>query len=348
MISFRPAMQALHRMLGGSLPDLEMAAVDRWVIAPATIRHVPPAVFLPGQLDRMRGVAFGTVAEIVQSLRGAFDSHEAETLGFSLREADLVDGVIYAARGIRNLRQRRRRLPAYVRPTEIATGALYESWVGNRWFGNWLSDDCLTYALAADHGAPVTTAPSPDGHGPSYEAKLGLRPRRITTAHFRELIFFRDQSHNAGKVARAGRLRQRLMHGRSPAGSHAGVFLLRGESGERRLLANERAIADTLARRHGFTVVDPQACSVDQIVDVCAGARVVIGVEGSHLVHALMIMPRDAVLLVIQPPDRVVSVLKMITDREGQTFAFVVGEGSSRAFAASVDEIDRTLDMVVH
>ena len=348
MISFRPTMQALHKVFGRSLPDVELAAVDRWVIAPATIRHVPPAIFLPGQLDRMRGVAFGSVDEILHSLHGAFDAHEPETLGFHLREADLVDGVLYAARGIRNLRRRRRRRPAYLRPAEIATGALYESWVGNRWFGNWLSDDCLTYALAADYGEPVTTAPCTQGHMRSYEAKLGLQPRRVTSAHFSELIVFRDLGHNAGKAARADRARQRLMTGRAPATPHPGVFLLRGEAGERRMLANERAVADTLARRHGFTVVDPLACSVDGIVDVCAGARVVIGVEGSHLVHALMVMPRTATLLVIQPPDRVVSVLKMITDREGQTFAFVIGEGSSSAFAASVDEIDRTLDMVLH
>ncbi len=347
MISFRPTVQALQKVFGRSRPDLEQAAIDRWVIAPATTRHIPPARFLPGQLDRLRGVAFGTIDEILHGLHGAFDSNEGETLGFRLRGADLVDGVLYAARGSRDLRQRRRRLPAYVRPTEIANGALYESWVGNRWFGNWLSDDCLTYALAAQFGAPVTTSPCSTGHVPSYEAKLGLQPERITLAHFDELIFFRDVSQNAGKAARADRVRQRLTAGLTAGQPHPGVFLLRGETGDRRMLANEHAIADGLAHRHGFTVIDPLESSVDEIVGACASARVVVGVEGSHLVHALMVMPRDATLLVIQPPDRVVSVLKMITDREGQTFAFVIGQGSSNAFAASLDEIVRTLDMAV-
>lgn len=338
-------MQAMNRALGRSPADLELAATERWTIAPPTIRKVPPARSLPGQLDRLRGVAFGTVEEIVHSLRGGFDTHEPETLGFRVRGADLVDGVLYAARGVRHLRPRDRRAPAYLTPARIATGALYESWVGNRWFGNWLSDDCLTYSLAARFGTPVTTSADLSGHRRAYEAMLGIHPERITSAHFEELIFFRDLSHNAGKAVRAAQARRRLIGRRPEAAPLPGVFLLRGDTGEQRVLTNERAIAEGLAIRRGFEVIDPASASVDRIVDACSRARVVAGVEGSHLVHGLVVMPRDATLLVIQPPDRVVSVLKMMTDREGQTFAFVVGKGSLQAFEASLDEIERTLDL---
>jgi hypothetical protein len=58
-----------------------------------------------------------------------------------------------------------------------------------------------------------------------------------------------------------------------------------------------------------------------------------------------MLMPADACLLVLQPPSRVVSVLKMLTDLQGQTFAFIVGEGSSEEFTLNWRELDATLDL---
>ncbi|WP_245571232.1 hypothetical protein [Neorhizobium alkalisoli] len=50
--------------------------------------------------------------------------------------------------------------------------------------------------------------------------------------------------------------------------------------------------------------------------------------------------------MVIQPPDSVVSVLKTTTDRQGQNFAFVVGEGDQNSFVADVNDIERTLDLL--
>lgn len=341
-------MQALYRTFGGSLPDVTDAASERWVIAPASRRHVPPATFLPGQLDRLRGAAFGTVPEVVRSLRGAFDTLEPETMGYRLSGADLIDGVLYAKGSVRNLRRRHRRLPAYRRPTELARGALYESWVGNRWFGNWLSDDCLTYALATQFGVPVTTSTAATGHRAVYAAMLEMTAAPVARVHFEELILFGDSSHNIGKAARADGARRRLTEHLPDGPAHPGVFLLRGASGERRMLVNEAAIAEALVLHRGFTVIDPASASVDRIVAACAHARVVIGVEGSHLVHGLMVMPPKATLLTLQPPDRVVSVLKMITDRQDQRFAFVIGTGSTDAFEVPWGEIERTLDMALN
>lgn len=346
MISFHPGIQALRKAFGRPWPDLEAAATDRWTIAPAVRRHVAPARFLPGQLDRVRGVDFGSRDEIVASLRGGFDCTESETLGFRLRNVELADGVLYAPGAVRHLRRRRRRSPIHHTPTEVTRGALYESWVGNRWFGNWLLDDCLTYRLAERFGTPVTTTPRGAGHMARYERLLGIDPKRVDSVRFDELIIFGDMPHNHGKARRADQLRTRLTGAVRPE-PHPGVFLLRGEYGERRVLRNERAIAETLRRERGFRILDPMNATVDELIAACAGAQVVAGVEGSQLVHGLMVMPRDAVLFVIQPPDRVLSVLKMTTDRQGQVFAFVIGEGSTDGFTARWDEIDRTLDMAL-
>lgn len=340
-------MEAVDKALGRSRPDLEAAATERWTIAPTTNRYVRPARFLPGQLERIRHAEFGSIREVVRDFRGGFNACQQPTLGFRLKHVDLVDGVLYAARGTRHLRPRRQRFPAYRPPAEVASGALYESWVGNRWFGNWLFGDCVTYALADRFGAPVTTMAGASEHMRHYERLLGIAPRRVDSAHFDELILFRDAGDSADKLARSDRVRRALVGATEPA-AHPGVFLLRRDSGARRILRNEAAIAEALQARRGFTIIDPLVTSVDRIIAACAGARIVAGIEGSHLVHGLMTMPQDAALFTIQPPDRACSVLKMVTDRQQQTFAFVVGAGHCGDFSASWNEIDRTLDMALN
>ncbi|MFO1105124.1 MAG: glycosyltransferase family 61 protein [Amaricoccus sp.] len=331
----------------GLLPqELESTAIDRWEVAPSERIFIPPAIRLPGQMERIRGTEFGTVEAVMRDLRGGFEAEMGQTLGFRLTGVDLVDGVLYGAQAVKHLRPRERLMPAYLVPTEVTRGAMYESWVGNRWFGNWLSDDCLTYPLAAAYGDPVTSSLVRTGHVPDYEDRLGIEPRRIDRVHFEELILFRDTAHNASRRARADSFRARLIGGREPE-RHPGVFLLRGGTGAERILMNERAIAERLAAEHGFRVLDPSTAPLSKIVEACGGASIVAGVEGSHLVHGLMLMPRKATLMVVQPPERAVSVLKMITDRQGQRYAFVVATGDGVRFSAEWSEIVRTVDLIL-
>lgn len=344
-ICFNPGIAALRRAFGRPSADLETVAAECITIAPSIRTYIPPARFLPGQLDRLRGVAFAPQGEVVDSLRGDFECDQPATLALCFRHVDLFDGVLYCGGATRHLRIREHRAPAYRRPTELVQGALYESWGGNRWFGCWLADDCLTYTLAERFGTPVTTSQA-TGHATDYAARLGLAPRHVRDVHFDELILFSDLAQNPHKARRAITAREKLVADRQHH-RHPGVFLLRGKGGEQRKLLNERAIAERLARDRGLRVVDPSASTLDEIIDACAGADVVAGLEGSQLVHGLITMPDDAVMLAIQPPDRVVSFLKMSTDRQGQAYAFVIGEGDSDGFTANVDEIERTLDLAM-
>ncbi len=320
--------------------------MERWTISPGGRRFVPPAKFLAGQLERILGTEFGSIEDVVRDLRGGHESPDEDTLGFRVKDVDFVDGVLYGPGCIRHLRQRSRWRPWYRVPAETLSGALYETWIGNRWFGSWLMEDCVSYELARGHGLPVTTAPlSAQVHVSDYEQKLDMNPLRVSAAHFDELIVFRDSAGNQGKRLRAQQMRDRLVSNVSYK-SHPGVFILRGQSGDRRVLLNEMALAHQLAVRRGFQVLDPMVSSVDEIIEACAGARVVTGVEGSQLVHGLVCMPPDAALMVIQPPHRVVSVLKLVTDRQGQMFGFVVASGGHDEFTVDPDEVERTLDLL--
>ena len=90
----------------------------------------------------------------------------------------------------------------------------------------------------------------------------------------------------------------------------------------------------------------PARTDVATIVKTCAGARVVVGVEGSGLAHGILGLAPGGSLLVLQPPDRFVTVYKNTVEREGQHFAFVVGQPRGDGFYVDPAEVERTLDLL--
>lgn len=340
----RPGYSALRRLVGLPSPDILEAAQDRWVLAEGTPLEVRKAKCLPGQLDRITGSDSGTVQQVIRDFIGGFESPQLPTIAFQLRDIALVGGVLYSGTAFRQLRHSAPRLTASLKQNVTPDAALYESWLGNRNFGAWLSDDCLTYRLAEFYGHPVATQAA-TGQKSEYERKLGMAAARLPDTWFAELTLFDDTSHNDNKRFRATDLRRRLI-GDEPT-RHSGVFLLTGSTGACRELANERAVAEQLVKKRGFRVIDPSTASLPEILEACAGAQVVAGVEGSYLTHGLMVMPPEARLLVIQPPTKAGSALKMITDRQGQDYSLVIGSkgrGGS-VFTADFHEIERTLDL---
>lgn len=346
MQGLRPIANKLRRMAGVNAPALTDLACERWQISPAELREVPPAICLPDQVERITRTEFAPRDAVLEALEGDPARHVRATVGYQLRDVDLVDGVLYAGASEMHLRQRERSPLFKRRPQRHVSGAIYETWVGNRWFGNWLLDDCLTYRLAEETGHPVASTPQHGGHVPRYEDLLDMRPEHIGDVHFDELFLFDDQHDNAGRVARARDMRRRLMSGRNPE-PNPGVFLYRGHSGDARILENEDEIAENLESQHGFRIMEPEDHSADELLDACGGARVVAGVEGSHMAHGVAAMPPGAALLTLQPPDRVTTALKSLTDRWQQRFALLIGTGTAQGFQVCWTEIQQTLALIL-
>ncbi|MDB6176162.1 glycosyltransferase family 61 protein [Paracoccus sp. Z330] len=341
----RPIANKFCRMVGLPRPELIDLAVETWEISPAETRAVPAAICLPGQTDRIMQTEFAPREAVLDALNGQPAEHVPATMGYRLRDIDFVDGVLYSGRAEMHLRPRRKSHLHHHRPQKAVSGALYESWVGNRWFGNWLLDDCSSYRLAESFGQPVTSAPVKAGHVPRYEELLSINPTRIGDVHFDELILFDDHHNNASRIARAQDMRKRLMAGRDVAPC-PGVFLYRGHSGDARILENEDEIAEKLESQYGFRVLFPEDHSVDDLVLACANAGIVAGIEGSQLTHGVAVMPPNATLLTLQPPDRATTALKSMTDRFQQRFALIVGQGRAGAFRIDWAEMQATLDLI--
>jgi hypothetical protein len=336
---------------------LQSVAAKTWEIAPGEIAIAPPAFYLPGQLDRVTGWAgdlFYPFEHPRRTMEGVGEVQHGPTRAYLLKDVWLIDGALYKGNAKSALSPRSKWLPRIRVENEIDRGAMYCTSGGNKWFGSWLMDDCITYPLACNEGIPVTTAQSANLvstsrtgilHAPGYEQWLGMKPFRVRDAFFRELVIFDDLCQNRNKHLRFRAMGEKLLS-HVEYNEHPGVFILRGGTGELRLLRNELELAEYLRVRRGFRVIDPAKSDVPTIVAACAGARTVIGIEGSHLIHGVNVLQPGGSLLVLQPPNRFLCFFKYLTDRDHQNFAFVVGSPDGDGFRIDPEEVERTLDLL--
>jgi hypothetical protein len=342
----RALLQVSHLLRSGLRPDsvrsIEHAATRTWQLAPGTTRRRPRAYFLDGHIERIRGWAFFD-HHPRHEIEAGVEEHHGPTSVALIEDAWLLDGVLYKGNACAHLRPRTTRWPQLEIDRELDIAAIYCTAQGARWFGSWLIDDCACYPLAAREGPPVTTDLPLSPHMRQYEARFGMKPDRLRNAYLRRALIFDDVGQNHDKHARFRGIAERATP--KGAATHPGVFLLRGGSGQRRILRRERELADQLQRTRGLKVIDPMAGDLSAIAEACAGAQLIVGVEGSHLFHALVFSPPGARILVLMPPTRFSSVVKHIADRDGYPFGFVVGLQEGEDFTIAPDEVERTIDL---
>mgnify|MGYP000903374773 FL=1 len=347
MYSLRPITNRLSRLFGAGAGEFLATATERWEISPAESVAIAPGIWLPDQAEHIARTEFGEIGDILAQMQGDPQEWTPATMGYRLRDVDFVDGVLYARGARLDLRERKGGGwgLGYPRPQASVSGAMYESWIGNRWFGNWLLNDCLAYRLAEAAGRPVTSAPVRHGHIAGYERLLGMTPERIGDVHFDELILFDDLHNNSGRMARAQENRARVLAGRD-CKPLPGVFIFRGRSGDARILENEAEIAERLEVDYGFRTLYTDRDDAGAIAEAVGGTGLVLGVEGSQLAHGVVALRPGGTVLTIQPADRVTTSLKLLTDCWRQQYAMVVGDGPASGYRVDWDQLRRTLDLI--
>lgn len=340
-----PLRYAALRLIGATGAALSDVARRRWVVHPAVTERRPPALFLDGQLDRVVAVQEETTLafELARVLGGEVE-HVA-TMAYDLADATIVGGSIYAGRARVRLLPTPF-LPAALRPVEdeLDRAALDCTYVGNRYFGHWLLDDCPLHLLAREHAPPVGVARPAYAHEDDYLRLWGFTTRRTASARVRTLTVFQDHGQNPSKRSRLERLRAPVL-GRVPSRTWPGVYLRRGRSGVQRLLINEDEIEARLSRR-GFGIIDAETTSVREILAACAGTRAVVGVEGSQMAHALLgLAAPGGIVVALQMPWRFNNLFKDLADCLGFRYAFVVGTRDPGGFRVDPEELERTLDL---
>jgi capsular polysaccharide biosynthesis protein len=222
---------------------------------------------------------------------------------YQLRDAILLDGVVFANGTRIPYVLAREKLARYRIETTFSAAAIPSSVVGNRYFGHFIMDDACTALLALGY-APfcfVASDTPRSAHQERYLNIYGIPYQEARTCHFEELWVFDDFAMNHHKQARLQQLREKA---RALPGSRSGhgVFFRRRGGGMPRNMINEAELEDQLAQR-GLEIIDVNQESVDSIIWKSRDAAVVIGIEGSALMHGLMTMQPGSLLLCLQPPD---------------------------------------------
>jgi hypothetical protein len=317
-------------------------AEKSWLLAPAQTSVVPPAFFDEDDLARVTGVDTDSSRELeLRRIHGGTVEHRA-SVAYQLRDAVLSKGCVIVPQMVRPVTPGP--LPAWGRyvETELEPALLTATFNGSRYFGHWIMDE-LTLILAAPRiGQPVAPPRPLSSHQRDYLELFHLVQAMRSDVLFRQLIIMDDKGQNTYKRERYQELRERARYGRHGVPCES-VMLLRKQSGVSRNWVNEEELAEQLAQR-GFRTMCPTEHTIEEIANVCMGAKIVLGVEGSQMIHALFSMHDEGTLVVLQPPNRFNNVLKTYCDCLGLRYAFTVGHQREQGFFVEIAQVMRLLD----
>jgi len=340
----------VRRAFAGHVVDLKDLASKRWELCGPETANSLPAIYLPGEIDRIKSVSpWRELGAELESIRGGLARH-AGSEACLIEDVELVGAFLYkgAAKSQPGFGERQWRISAAIHPERHRESHLITSHMGSLFFGTLLLDD---YPLAllppqGEHRFLMCTQPSK--HNAQYREllELPIEPT-LQRARIDRLILYTDFAQNSLKAKRYEALRATLRKNCTRTGpSPAGIYLRRGRSGELRLLENETQIEETLIRM-GFDIIDPMTLTAAEISSRALEAPLVVSVEGSHLSHAIFSASEHATFVVLQPPDRLCMTYKEYTDRVGtMRFAFLVGDRSAEGFRVEPDHLMRLLDLV--
>ncbi|WP_162260517.1 glycosyltransferase 61 family protein [Rhizobium sp. Root708] len=328
-------------------PGLDEIASRTLVVSPAERGSRQAAIYLPGQLERVRDVQFETTREYEMARISAGSVHHAATLAYLVEHAHYVDGDLYA-RGMRHRQVIRPESRAiWKRAVHIDECALPSMPLGDKYFAHQVIDVAAT-AMLAETVAPTYLARgsfSDDWpHSKAYYALLGVDFPVLDAALIRKAWVFQDYGMTANRRSRIAALRDRAMSRRAAQDGRR-VFISRKATGERRLLENEAELTERLIKE-GFDVVDPATMTVAEIVERISGASLVCSVEGSNLAHGILTIANKGAILTLQPPYRFNNLWKDYADALDMTYGFVVGEGGKTSFSICADDVVKTADML--
>lgn len=337
-----------RRALARKWVVFESLATDIQELCGAEKAESPPACFEPGAMNRVTGLSPWRNWDTERALLNGGRGEHGATVAYLLENVELAGGHLYCGAAKLQIGPEPERwiLPTRTDTHEADDARLVTSWAGANFFGPFLKCDLPLELVHEGHSDNFTIPTRPYEHAAGYRQLFGLPELpRLERARFRRLTYYTDYAQNSYKVARYRSLRDRVRRSLSSTmgPTHEIVYLKRGPDGEKRRLTNEAQVIDW-CERNRIHVLDPTAMDAAQIALELLESRLVIGVEGSHLSHAIFSLHDAGTLLVLQPPDRFALAFKEFTDCFGMTFGFVVGEKNADGFSVSLEDLSRLLN----
>ncbi len=330
------------RLLGAS--SLKEEASEIRELCSVEKAERPAAVYLDGQLEKICAFQEWTSPALEKARYSAGPVRHEAAYAYKINDALLHDGNLYCGRArIQLVYEKESLIPSYIDHITDEV-AIPSSMVGSRYFGHFIVDDCCTALVARELAdiAWIDTTILFSEHVQKYLEIFQLPTNTLRTSRLRQAWLFQDFAMNSHKRRRLSLMRDQVRNLPGLRTGH-GVFFRRRGAGVHRGLVNEEALEQRLIRE-GYEIVDVTKESLFDIIELTKDAEVVVGVEGSALMHGILSMNPKGVVVCIQPPYRFGCLLKDHTDAYGITFGFVVGQGSPKAFKVDEDELLQTIE----
>jgi hypothetical protein len=320
-------------------------AQRQWSLAPAVTLQKRAAIYLDGELEKIGAVQEDTTLEAELARLAAGKKHHVETKAYQFSDVHLQGGRLFKG-AVSHRLSHLTQVADRAEEQEIESAAIASTLLGSLYFGHWMRDDS-TLQLAVRSLAPtINIARQTYSHEAGYRDLLALTEHRVERARVRQLILLDDWGHNHFKRKRFAELRATFQRAVPPSGNER-VYIRRGRAiGARgRDMLNTTEVEEFLAA-HGFTMVNPDTMSADEIARTTNGAKLVVGLEGSHLGHAIFPIADGGTLLVLQPPLRFNNPYKDVSDTLDLHYAFTVGAQEQDGFRIDLARLGRLLERI--
>jgi capsular polysaccharide biosynthesis protein len=342
VMTFLPVLSRAKAKMRPAPPLLDIASEVR-ELEPGSTFEMQPAIGLPGELERITG--FDGDGEFQLNRLNSAVQVEGPTLSYCLPDSQLADFTVYCRGRFSVFRSGRKRPIIIGAADRFDEAQLCTTSCAERFFGHFLREVLPLELLAEQRGiTPLAFHRDPWVHEPGYRNLLDLAPVTTSFAKVRKLWITDERTLNGGWVSRFETLRARAK-AKLPPGNEPLVFLRRGRLGTGRFLANEDLLADDLSAI-GFRIVEPETMEPADLAATMSSARLVVCLEGSAQQHAFLAMPAGSAFLSIQPANRFNTIGRVIADRIGVRFAYVVADADGSECRLDPTRLRKTLDLL--
>jgi hypothetical protein len=322
-----------------------LAAADEAVeLFPAAQVSGSAAISLPGEKERARGSIGLTALETHLTWLEAGAISQGATKSYRFHDALLADETVYVRGQYLVCGKGPKRAVIFDRHDSFDEAQLCTHPAARDFFGHWLQDAMCLELLAKSRGlTPLSFKTKKWLHEPGYRDLLMMPETSTSLAKVATLWLTDDRAFNAGWSRRFKELRSRA---RRKVGSEgpSRLFISRGAGGSARDLQNKDEITNLLTK-HGFTIIEPEQLTAEEVIGALGNAKLIVSVEGSNLIHAQLGLPEGSAMVVIQPPRQFNAYHKVIADIVGLRFAFVVADEADGSFSVDPARLMRTIDL---
>jgi len=317
-------------------------ATSSTILCPKGTAVTRPAVFISSHLSKVKQVQQETSFGHEYSRINGGEKESAASVAYVLENVVAADGNIYKSNMKYGLRAYPDKIIIDDEFKHYSSACLMSSYMGNKYFGHWMRDDLPKYLAAVDIDIPITCLKNQTSHQSSYQDILEITPEPYLNGAIKKLTILEDYSQNEYKKQRYQILRD-IISRKYEKSDKKGVMIIRGGSGSLRNLENENQVAEFLTV-NGFDIVDPNLCTVDEIIRKCR-VDIVVGVEGSHLGNCIYPINDGGGIVTLQSPSRFNNVYKDYTDCMDMNYGFIVGnESEDSGFTVDLGDLEVVLN----